>query len=297
MPPAAASPLPAIAMMVAALSIFPLSDGIGKYLVGLGVPVIQLVWARYFFHFAAVAPFAIAAHGPAALSPRLVGRQAVRGVFLVVSTILFFLGIRHMPLADSVAILFVAPLIVTALAPFVLGERVGIRRYTAVAVGFVGALIVIRPGGSVAGWYALYPLGAGICYAFYLLSTRRMAGRAPPLVTLTYTAIAGTIAASAALPFVWQWPGWLEFLAMAAIGPMAAAGHLMIIRAHERTQASLLAPFSYWQIVMSTVVGYFAFGDFPDRWTWIGTAVLVASGVYVSVREQRLAAQRAKPAP
>jgi drug/metabolite transporter (DMT)-like permease len=294
MAPAAASPLPAIVMVMAALSIFPVSDGIGKYLIAAGVPVTQLVWARYFFHFAAVAPFAFAAHGAAALSPRLVGRQAVRGVFLVLSTVFFFSGLRYLPVADSVAVLFVSPLIVTALAPFVLGERVGLRRYTAVAVGFIGALIVIRPGGGAAGWHALYPLGAGICYAFYLLSTRRMAGRAPPMVTLTYTAIAGTLASSAALPFVWHWPGWIEFLAMAAIGPMAAVGHYMIIRAHERAQASLLAPFSYWQIVMSTIVGYLGFGDFPDRWTWFGTAVLVASGAYVSLREQRLATQRVK---
>ncbi|MGQ0676932.1 MAG: DMT family transporter [Rhodospirillales bacterium] len=279
-------------MVVAALSIFPVSDGIGKHLIAAGVPVIQLVWARYFFHLAAVAPFALAAHGAAALSPRLVGRQAVHGVFLVFSTLFFFADLRFLPIADSVAVLFVAPLIVTALAPFVLGERVGVRRYSAVAVGFVGALIVIRPGAGAAGWHALFPLGAGVCYAGYLLSTRRLAGRAPPMVTLTYTAIAGTLAASAALPFVWRWPGWMEFLAMAAIGPMAAIGHYMIIRAHERAQASLLAPFGYWQIVMSTVVGYLGFGDFPDRWTWFGTAVLVASGAYVSVREQRLAAAR-----
>lgn len=281
-------------MVVAALSIFPLSDGIGKYLIAAGVPVIQLVWARYFFHLAAVAPFALAAHGAAALSPRLVGRQAVRGVFLVFSTLFFFAGLRYLPVADSVAVLFVAPLIVTALAPFVLGERVGVRRYSAVAVGFVGALIVIRPGAGAAGWHALFPLAAGVCYAGYLLATRRLAGRAPPAVTLAYTAIAGTIAASAALPFVWHWPGWVDFTMMAAIGPMAAAGHYLIIRAHERAQASLLAPFGYWQIVMATVVGYSGFGDFPDRWTWFGTAILVASGAYVSVREQRLAAAKAR---
>jgi len=281
-------------MVMAALSIFPVSDGIGKYLIAGGVPVIEVVWARYFFHLAAVAPFAAAAHGARALLPRQAARQAVRGVFLVFSTLFFFAGLRYLPVADSVAVLFVAPLIVTALAPLVLGERVGLRRYTAAAVGFAGALIVIRPGASAAGWHALFPLGAGICYAGYLLATRRLAGRAPPLVSLVYTAIAGTAAASAALPFVWHWPGWPEFLAMAAIGPMAAVGHYMIIRAHERAQASLLAPFAYWQIVMSTAVGYVGFRDFPDGWTWFGTAILVASGAYVSVREQRLAAARAR---
>ena len=172
-------------MMVGALSIFPISDGIGKYLIAAGLPVLQLVWARYFFHFVAVAPFALAAHGPASLSPRFVGKQAVRGVFLVASSVFFFLGIRRLPIADSVAVLFVAPLIVTALAPFVLGERVGVRRYSAVAVGFLGALIIIRPGLGATGWYALYPLGEGVCYAAYILATRRLAGSAPPMVSLT----------------------------------------------------------------------------------------------------------------
>ena len=104
----------------------------------------------------------------------------------------------------------------------------------------------------------------------------------------------GTVLASAAVPFVWRWPGWIEMLGMAMIGPMAAVGHYLLIRAHERTQASLLAPFAYWQIVMAAAVGYLGFGDFPDRWTWAGTAVLIASGVYVSVSEQRVAAQRAR---
>lgn len=308
--PAAASTLPAIAMMVLALSVLPISDSVGKYLTGV-MPVLQVAWARYFFHFAVVTPLALARHGrraraaadPAAdsnggarrstraLTPRVAGRQMIRGVFLVVSTISFLCGLRFLPLADSVAILFVAPLIVTALAPFVLGERVGWRRYAAVAVGFVGALVIIRPGGET-GWYALFPLFSGFCYAFYLLATRRLAGSAPPMVTLAYTAVTGAVVLSLMLPFVWHWPTPLELALMTSMGPIAASGHYLLIRAHERAPASLLAPFSYWQIVTTAAIGYAVFGQFPDRWTWIGAAILVASGIYVWLRERTLAARR-----
>ncbi|MCK6454314.1 MAG: DMT family transporter [Alphaproteobacteria bacterium] len=287
-PSLAGSTLPAIAMMVLALSVLPVSDSIGKYLTA-SVPVLQVVWARYFFHLAVVTPIALAGHGRRALAPRVAARQAIRGVFLVMSSISFFFGLRFLPLADSVAVLFVAPLIVTALAPLVLGERVGWRRYAAVAVGFLGALAIIRPGGGAYGWYALFPLASGFCYAGYLLATRKLAGSAPPMVTLAYTAVTGAAVLSAILPFVWRWPTPLEMVLMASMGPIAASGHYLLIRAHERAPASLLAPFSYWQIVTTAAIGYVLFGDFPDRWTWTGAAILVASGLYVWLRERKLA--------
>ena len=289
--PVAASTLPAVAMMVLALSVLPVSDSIGKYLTAT-VPVLQVVWARYFFHLVVVTPVALANHGRRALSPRVAARQMIRGVFLVLSSLSFFFGLRFLPLADSVAVLFVAPLIVTALAPFVLGERVGWRRYAAVAVGFVGALVIIRPGGGAAGWHALFPLGAGFCYAGYLLATRKLAGSAPPMVTLAYTAVTGAVLLSALMPFVWRWPSPWELALMASMGPIAASGHYLLIRAHERAPASLLAPFSYWQIVTTAAIGYVLFGDFPDRWTWAGAAILVASGIYVWLRERKLGARR-----
>lgn len=294
MAPHAGSPLPAIAMMLLALTILPVSDSIGKTLT-VTLPILQLTWARFFFHLLVVLP--VAALRPEhrrALGPRVALFQVLRGALLVAANFFFLVALKHMPLADSVAVLFVAPLIVTVLAPFALGEHVGIRRYTAAAIGFVGALVIIRPGAGAAGWYALLPLAAGFCYACYLLATRRLAGSAPPIVTLAYTAIAGAAIMSAVVPFVWQWPNAAEFGLMIMIGPIAALGHYLLIRAHERTQASLLAPFSYWQIVSSTAMGYLVFGDFPDRWTWVGFLILAASGIYVSIREQRLALARAR---
>lgn len=278
-------------MMLLALSVLPLSDTIGKYLTAT-VPVLQIVWARYFFHLAVTAPMAVAGHGRRVLSPRVAARQLVRGLFLAASTICFFSGLRWLPLADSIAVLFVAPLIVTALAPFVLGERVGWRRYGAVAVGFVGALIIVRPGGET-GWYALFPLASGFFYAFYLLATRRLAGSAPPIVTLAYTAVVGTIVLSAMMPFVWRWPSLMEMALMALMGPIGAIGHYLIIRAHERASASLLAPFQYWQIVTTTILGFIVFRQFPDHWTLLGAVILIASGVYIWLRERQLAARRA----
>lgn len=288
MPPQAVSPVPGIVMVLAAMSVLPLSDVTAKYL-ALSLPLLQVAWARYFFHFIFTLPIALAAHGPRALWPHAPRMQLLRGALLMLSTICFYAGLRRLPVADSVAVLFVAPLAVTVLAPFALGERVGIRRYTAAAIGFVGALVIIRPGGATYGWHALFPMMSGLSYAGYILITRRIAGTAPAVVSLGFTALIGAGALTATLPFVWQWPTLGQAACMVAMGPLALGGHYLLIRAHEGVAASLLAPFQYWQIVSSAAVGFAVFGDFPDRWTWIGSAILIASGLYVTLRERQLA--------
>jgi len=291
MPPTAASPVPAIVMMLVGVSLLPISDAAAKYL-AISLPLLQVAWARYFFHLIATLPFILARHGLRALWPRSPWLQLLRGAFLLCSTTCFYAGLRYLPLADCVAVLFVAPLFVTAVAPLILGEKVGIRRYIAAVVGFVGALIVIRPGGETTGWAALFPLASGFLYGSYILATRKLAGSAPAAVTLAYTAMIGAGALSIAAPFVWQWPTTEQFLIMLVIGPWAAIGHYLLIAAHERAPASLLAPFQYWQIVSSVTLGFVLFGDFPDRWTWTGAAIVIASGLYVTLRERKLAQQR-----
>lgn len=282
------APLKGIALMLGAMAVVPLMDGVAKHL-SATVPVLQVVWARYFFHLLILLPVVLWRHGAGALALRNPWLQVVRGGFLLSSTILFFAAIAVMPIADALALVFVAPLIVTALSPLALGERIGPRRWTAVCAGFVGVLVIVRPGLTVFHVGMLLALGAGTVYALYSLATRKLAGSAPPLVTLTYTALLGALVMSAAAPAFWVEPQASDVAWMLLMGLLAACGHFLIIKSFECAQASLLAPLGYSEMVMATVVGYLAFGDFPDPWTWAGVAIVIASGVYVSLRERRVA--------
>lgn len=276
-----------ILLIVLSMSVVPLMDGIAK-LLSARYPVLEIVWARYFFHLLYLLPIVIMRYGPSALLPRHPSLQIVRGGLLLASTFLFFAAIARMPIADALALVFISPLIVTALSPVLLAEKVGSRRWVAVWVGFIGALIIIRPGFAAIDTGALLALAAGVIYAFYMIATRRLSGTAPPLVTLTYTALLGAVVMSALAPFQWITPGPFDLFLMAAMGACAAAGHFLLIKAFEHAPASVLAPFGYSEIVMATAVGYVLFGDFPDTWTWFGIAVIIGSGVYVSFRERRL---------
>jgi drug/metabolite transporter (DMT)-like permease len=282
---AADRPLAGIFLLVAAMSIVPFMDAIAKQLSD-HIPVLQLVWARFFCHFCLILPVALLRYGPRNLLPSQPILQLLRGGLLLASTILFFAAISAMPMADALALIFVSPLIVTALSPWLLGETVGPRRRLAVIVGFLGALLIVRPGFGSIQWPAMLAVSAGIVFGLYLLTTRRLAGSAPPLVTLTYSAAAGALLMSLAVPFFWVMPSATDVAAMAMMGLIAAGGHFLLIKAFDFAPASLLAPFTYSEIVMTTLLGFIIFGDFPDAWTWTGIAVIVASGVYISLRER-----------
>ena len=248
----------------------------------------EITWARYFIHWIVLLPLLFARYSWSAFRPAQLAMQLARSTTLLVGTALFFFGLAYMPIADTLALFFISPLVTTALAPFLLGEKVGSRRYAAVALGFIGALIIIRPGLGVFRWPALFGISAGFCYAFYSIWTRKLAGTAPPLVTAGFTALVGCIVMTATAPLYWIMPTEGEIGLMLALGLIAAAGHYLLILAYERAPASLLAPFAYFEIVMAVVVGYVLFGDFPDSWTWVGIAVLAASGIYISLRERKL---------
>ena len=286
--------LTGILMMLVAMAVIPAMDACAKYLSD-HIGTLQLVWARYFFHLMFLLPYVLYRYGRHALRSARPGFQILRGAMLFTSTALFFAAISLMPLADAIATVFIYPFIITALSPLVLGEAVGVRRWAAVAVGFVGALIVIRPAGDVVNPGVLLAAAAGSVYACYVLSTRKLAGVDPPLVTLTFTGLVGALAAGATLPFVWVTPDAADWPLMLVMGLCAAIGHFFLISAHERATASALAPFGYFEIVMATVLGFLVFGDFPGSLTWLGIAVIVASGIYISVRERahgRPAAER-----
>lgn len=285
-------PLAGIGCMLLGVSVVPLMDGIAKFL-SSDFHVLQIVWARFAFHIAWLLPIVLWRFRPRDLMPRHPRLQLLRGGFLLGATLCFFTAIRVMPLADALALLFISPMICTLLSPWVLREHVGPWRWAAVAAGFAGALVVIRPGFGVFQWIALLALAAGALHGGYLVTTRRLSGSTRPMVTLLFTALLGLVAMSFTLPLVWRPPAGGDWLLMALMGLFAAGGHFLIIRGFDQAPAPIVAPIGYFEIVVATMVGYLAFGDFPDSWTWIGISIIVASGIVIALRESRTR----RPAP
>lgn len=276
--------LKGIVFMLAAMTVVPFSDAITKLLVGAYDPV-QLTWIRYLVQVAVILPIVLVREGPPALKIANPVVQLGRGVFLV-SAILFYVeSLKTLPLPNAMATIFIYPFIVTVLSPVFLGEPVGIRRLSAVAVGFAGAMLVIKPGTGVFDIGSLYAVGSAVTYSGYALLTRKYSVSAPPLVMLLAPAAFGAFALSFPISGLWVPPTPLDFGLIVAVGLLTALVHFLIIMAYKHAEAAAVVPFAYFQIVMGTILGYALFGDFPTPVTWAGIAVIIASGVYISIRE------------
>lgn len=265
-----------------------------KYLLQ-SYPVLQVVWMR----FAVALVFAVAAMGRGIgrdMASRKPSLQVLRSILLAVTTALFFLGIRTTPLATATTIMFLSPILVTLLSMPLLGEKVGVRRLGGVAVGFLGALIVVRPGldGISAG--ALFLLAAAFTNSIYQLVTRHVRVYDPPATTLFYTALAGALVFAVPLPAYWVAPdGAAHWAIFVFVGVAGGIGHLCLIRAFRAAPASVVAPFTYAGLVWSTLFGLLFFAELPDAWTFVGAGLIVAAGLYIFHRERRLQAGQPQP--
>ena len=274
----------AIIFNLLAWVMLPIMDGFAKYL-SAEIPVLQITWARYFFTVVFTFPlmfFFFKKYLVWTDKPKL---QLIRGLILLTANISFFYSISVISLPKALTLAFVAPLVVTAFSPFFLGESVGYRRWAAVIIGFIGSLVVIRPGFLEINLASLAALGTGIMYGFYLIITRKLSTSDNPLLTLLLTGVVGAIIATTFMPFVWVSPTFNQWSIMAAIGLFACIGHLFIILSLKYADASKLAPFSYFEIVTNIIIAYYFFGDFPDSWTFLGLFIIVFSGIYISRRE------------
>jgi drug/metabolite transporter (DMT)-like permease len=253
------------------------------------LPVAQLVWARNLVHLA----FIVALFGPGRGGLRLFATrcpavQFSRSLLFITSTGCFFSAIGHVPLADATAIGFTAPLIVALLAGPVLGERLGPQHWIAIGVGFAGALIVVRPTGAGFNLHALLVVASSAAYAGYQLLTRRAAAVDPPETSVAYSALLGTVLTSLVVPWHWATPGRLwHWGLLTALGLLGGVGHYMVARAFGSAPASLVSPFHYVQLVWAAVAGYLLFGDVPGPLTWLGAALIIASGLSMAWRESR----------
>ena len=262
-------------------------DGFAKYL-SADLPIMQITWARYFFTVVFTLPIMFFFFNKQLVwsdKPKL---QILRGLILLFANICFFYSISVIALAKALTLAFIAPLIVTAFSPLLLGEKVGLKRWTAVVIGFIGSLVVIRPGFLEINLASVSALGTGFLYGFYLIITRKLCTSDNPLLTLLITGMVGAVLVSLIIPFYWVNPTINQWSLMAGIGIFACIGHLFLILSLKYADASKLAPLGYTEIIPNVLIGYYFFSEIPDSWTYLGLVIIVLSGLYISRREKFL---------
>ena len=280
-----------IAYMAGGMFLFSAVDTQAKFLTESLHPI-QIVWSRQLGLFLGVL-ILIAMRGVSVLHTKQPLLQVGRGVLAAISATLFIVAVSYVPLADAVAVSFVAPFIVTLLGALILREAVGIRRWVAVTIGFAGTLIVMRPGMGVLHPAVGLVLIAASAFACRQVLSRALSGTDPVQTTVAYTAIVGSALLTIPLPFVWQAPQMgLEMVLLVSIALMAAVAEVLVIKALEVAQAVVVAPVMYSLLIWGTFYGWIVFGELPDLWTWVGALIIVATGVYTLNRE-RLVVKRA----
>jgi len=276
-----------ILLMCAGASVFPFMNASVK-LLGAHYPVTEIVWARFTGHLIIMLLVFLPQYRWRLLATRRPAVQIARSFLMLAGNALFVVAIARVPLATASAIGFTAPLIVTALSVPLLRESVGIRRWSAVTVGFAGALLVIRPGRLLNDPAVLLLLLSSAASALYQIATRWVSFYDEAATGIVFSALLGSLVMSFVLPFVFVWPGNpFDVALFLSLGLLGGAGHYLVIRAFQLAPAVVIAPLGYVELVGTTTLGYLVFDNFPDLWTWVGAAIIIASGLYIALRERR----------
>jgi drug/metabolite transporter (DMT)-like permease len=275
-----------ILLMCAGVSMFPFMNAAVK-LLGANYPVAQIVWARFTGHLLVMVLIFLPQYGRRLLATRRPAVQIGRSVLMLFSNMMFVVAIARVPLATASAIGFTSPLIVTALSVPLLREQVGIRRWSVVVIGVAGALLVIRPGSGLFDPAVLLLLLSSAAYALYQIATRWVSFYDDAAIGILFTALLGSLVMTMPLPLVFVMPhNALDILLFCSLGLLGGFGHYLVIRAFQSGPAAVIAPLGYIELIGTTILGYLIFGNFPDLWTWIGVAIIIASGLYIAFRER-----------
>jgi lactate dehydrogenase-like 2-hydroxyacid dehydrogenase/drug/metabolite transporter (DMT)-like permease len=278
--------LAGIALMCAALMCFSCLDATAKW-VNRSVDPLVTVWARYMSAFLLTAVVLNPWTQPRLLRTRRPTLQIIRSVLLLLSTLCNFVALQYLQLVQATSILFSTPLLVTLLAGPILGEYVGVKRLAAIGIGFIGILVITRPGLGAPHPALLLSLAGAVAYAFYGITTRMLAAHDSTATTTFYSGVAGIVLMTPLLPWIWTTPASpLTWLLLAMTGVFAGIGHWLLVLAHARAPAAILSAFIYTQIVWMLALGYVLFGDWPDPWTFAGSGIVIASGLYLLYRER-----------
>lgn len=273
-------------MMLGCIACLSVMEAGAKYLTQTQ-PYEMVIWGRYVFHFAFTLPIFLTPATFRLLRTRRPAMHFLRSMFLVCGTIAGIGALSLLPLAEATALVFSAPLLVTLISPWILGEAVGWRRRAAIAFGFVGVLIILRPGTGFFQVAALLPLIASLCYACYQVSTRLLSFTDHPLTLFFYTSLVGAVISSAVAPFVWNSMTGREWAILVGVGFFGFAAQYMLIKAFQLAEAATVSPFIYVQLLFAIGFGWWIFGELPDIWVLVGASVVVASGLYIWWRETR----------
>ncbi|MCE4053363.1 DMT family transporter [Pseudomonas sp. Au-Pse12] len=280
-------PIKGIALICLAVLLFASHDTLSKYLSAF-YPIVMVVWARYVVHTLLMLVVFVPRSGfSAVVRTKRPGLQLLRALCLIGTSLLFTTGLRYIPLAEATAVNFLAPLLVTALSVPFLGERVSRAQWLAVLTGFVGVLIVVRPGGALFTPAILLPLGSALCFGFYQLLTRKLSGIDSPTTSNFLTGIFNSLIMSALLPFFWSTPTFIHGLFMIGLGTCGMLGHMLLTQAFRHAAPAMLAPFSYGQILFAGLYGYLIFSHTPDHYALIGIAVICLSGLAVAWTQRK----------
>lgn len=259
-------------------------DASGKWLLAVGTPLILLAWVRYFVHFVLITTLLYPKHKFKYFKSNSLKFQLLRAITMLMATLLFFTTLSYLPQAEATSIIFLAPLMILAASPWLLGEAPRLSRWVAALIAFIGVLIVIRPSSGLDPTGVIFGLITAVAFASQHIMTRRVAID-HAFTTLIWSGLAGTLVLSALLPFVWSQAidllmtmRALDMLILVSIGITGAFGHLIQIQAYRLAPASVLAPFIYMQITAAATIGWLIWGDFPDMTTWLGIGIICASG-------------------
>jgi drug/metabolite transporter (DMT)-like permease len=281
--------LAGIALVLMGYLMFTVIDSCAKWLSQSGLPTTEVVFVRYAGQLLLVSALFLPARGSALLATHRPWLEVARGLCLFASTVANFVAILFLPLTVTASISFTMPLMVCALSIPLLGETVGWRRWAAIVVGFIGVVIIVQPGTAAFQPAALLSLLAALFSALYMLLTRKLAGVDAVTTQQFYAAL---IATACVLPFAfggWKWPsdaaGWSAFV---MIGTAALIGHQVLTIAHRFAPASVLAPFAYAHIIFMTASSWLIFNQPPDVWIYVGAPIVIASGLYIWLRERQL---------
>ena len=268
-------------MMIGMTVCFAVLETTAKYL-SRSYPVPMVVWVRYTVHVGLMLLIFVPIRRGQLFQTVQPAGQIARGTLLLGSTICNFGAISFLPLAEVKAISFVSPLLVTLLAVWLLKERVTMSRWIVILIGFGGTLFIVRPGSAMLNPAVLLALSSAGCYSLYQIVTRKISGGDDPITTLFYAAVVGCAIMTFMLPHSWRMPQFADLPLFLLLGAAGMSGHYLLIKALEIERASALSPFGYTQLIWIVLTGYFVFGDFPDRHSMIGMAVIIASGLYVA---------------
>ncbi len=267
--------------------VFPIMNGFAKVL-GAEYSTLQVSWARAFGHVVFMLAVFLPRHGLGLLRTRRPGVQAIRSMMLFLSNLCFFFAITFIPIAQAASISMTAPLLVALLAWPMLGERTTKLRALALAVGFVGVVIVIRPGSALFHWASLFVVGSATCYAIYQILTRRISSIDAPETSTIYSSFVGAFVMLLVLPFVWKTPSnWLHLSLFCGMGVLGALGHYCVARALLNAPANIVTPFQHFQLIGSVLIGFLFFDDLPDALTWLGAGVIIVSGLALGWSQTR----------